>query len=122
VKPPAVLEATSLWYEMVILRYQPVHTPAQSILHPVFSPEMEVTEIILAKASRLCQLSSHTIVGFFLGYRFFKFIGSSLWISLAQKTPSYDTKLILKVIFDKKKCLQNLRLVINLNKTLMKNN
>jgi hypothetical protein len=41
-------------------------------------------------------------VGFFLGYGFiFKSIGPSLWISLAHKTPSYDTKILLKVVFDR---------------------
>jgi len=48
------------------------------------SPEMEVTEIILAKVSRLCQLSSHSH-GFL----------SSLWISLGD-----DAKMLLKVVFD----------------------
>jgi hypothetical protein len=38
-------------------------------------------------------------VGFFLGYRFFNPYG--LWISLAHKTPSYDTKMLLKVVFGK---------------------
>ncbi len=38
---------------------------------------------------------------------------------MAHKTPSYDTKLLLKVVFDNT-VLVNLRLIINLNKTLMK--
>ncbi len=42
-----------------------------------------------------CQLSSHNC-GFLS-----KCIGPSLWISLAHKTLSYDTKMILKVVFDK---------------------
>jgi hypothetical protein len=32
---------------------------------------MEVTEIILAKVSRLCQLSSHSLLSFFLGKDFY---------------------------------------------------
>ncbi len=43
-------------------------------------------------------VESVTVVGFFLGY---KSIGPSLWISLTHKTPSYGTKMLLKVIFDK---------------------
>jgi hypothetical protein len=68
---------------------------------------MEVTEIILAKVWRLCQLSSRS---FFLGYRFlnplgldYGFLGGGggvIW-EHAQKTPSYDTKMLLKVVFDK---------------------
>jgi hypothetical protein len=39
-------------------------------------------------------------MGFFLGYRFLcKSIGPSLWLSLVHYT-SYDTKMLLKVIFD----------------------
>ena len=49
--------------------------------------EIEVTKIILAKVLRLCQLSSHSC-GFLSGL-------------LAHKTPSYDTKMLLKVVFDK---------------------
>jgi hypothetical protein len=39
-----------------------------------FVPEMEVTEIILAKVLRLCQLSNHS-------HGFFKSRGPSLWFS-----------------------------------------
>jgi hypothetical protein len=46
---------------------------------------MEVTEIMLEEV-----------------LRFFKYIGPSLWISLKHKTPSYDTKVLLKVVFDDK--------------------
>ncbi len=62
-------------------------------------PEMEVTEIILAKVSRLCQLSSHSS-RFLPKTIIFKFIGLSLqFFSLAHKTQFYDTKLQLKVVF-----------------------
>jgi hypothetical protein len=75
---------------------------------------MEVTEIILAKVSRLCQLSSHSH-GFLSRLQIFTFIGPSLWISVAHKTPSYDTKMLLKVVIDKTAFLSNLRLVISYN-------
>ncbi len=39
--------------------------------------------------------------GFLSRLQIFKSIGPSLWISLAHKTPFYDTKMLLKVIFDK---------------------
>ncbi len=68
---------------------------------------MEVTEIILAKVLRLCQLSSHSH-GFLIKLQIFKSIGPSLWISLggggigsAHKTPSCDTKKLGKDVFDK---------------------
>jgi hypothetical protein len=61
--------------------------------------EMEV-EIILAKVLRLCQLLSHSR-GFLFRLQIFKSIWLSLWISLAHKTPSYDTKMPLRVVFDK---------------------
>jgi hypothetical protein len=47
-----------------------------------FLTEQEVTEIILAKVSGLCHLSSHSR----------GFLGPCLWIYLAHMTPSYDTK------------------------------
>jgi hypothetical protein len=40
--------------------------------------------------------------------------------SLAHKTPSYDTKIIPKVVFDKTICVKFKILVLVLNKTLMK--
>ncbi len=49
----------------------------------------------------------------------FESIGPSLWIFLAHKTPTYDTKMFLKGTFDKIAGLSNLRLVIILNKTGM---
>ncbi len=55
------------------------------------TPEMEVTEIILAKVSRLCQLSSHSR-GILSRLWIFKSIGLSIRISLACKTRSYYTK------------------------------
>jgi hypothetical protein len=62
---------------------------------PGTSTEMEVTEILLAKISRFCQLSSHSRV-FFLVYRFFGFDmdfvgggGGGSWVGW------------LKIIFDK---------------------
>ncbi len=61
---------------------------------------MGVTEIILAKESRLCQLSSHSR-GFLSKLLIFKCIGPSLWISLVHKTPSHNTKMLLRVVFDK---------------------
>jgi hypothetical protein len=60
---------------------------------------MEVTEIILAKVSRLCQLSSHSH-GFLSRLKIFKSIGPSLWISLVHKTSSYDIKMPLKAVID----------------------
>jgi hypothetical protein len=48
---------------------------------------MEVTEIILAQVSRLCQLTNHSHACL-----------SRLQIFLAHKTPFYDTKKLLKVI------------------------
>jgi hypothetical protein len=53
---------------------------------------MEVTEIILVKVSRLCQLSSHSH-GFLSSLKIFKSAGSSLEISLLHKTPSMIQKL-----------------------------
>ncbi len=47
--------------------------------------EMKVTEIILAKVSRLSQLLSYAR-GFLSRLKIFKFIGPSLWFSLAQDT------------------------------------
>jgi hypothetical protein len=66
---------------------------------------MKVTEIILAKVWRLCQLWSHSR-GFLSRVKIFKSIGPSLWISFgggghAHKTTSYDTKVLLKMVFDK---------------------
>jgi hypothetical protein len=65
---------------------------------------MEVTEIILVKVSTLCQLSSHSS-GFFQGYRFltpYKFLfGGGSHGGHAHKTPSYDTQMIQKVVFEK---------------------
>jgi hypothetical protein len=46
---------------------------------PNLTPEIKVTEIILAKVSRLCQLSSHSR-GFFSRLQIFRSIGPSLWI------------------------------------------
>ncbi len=63
---------------------------------------MEVTEIILLK--RFCQLSSRSR-GFFARVWIFKSIGPSPWISLAHKTPSYDTIIVPKVFFDKNMCV-----------------
>ncbi len=53
---------------------------------------------IFVKIYRFCQLSSR---GFFARVWIFKSIGPSLWISLAQKTQSYDTNMLPKVVFDK---------------------
>ncbi len=72
--------------------------------------EMEVTEMILAKVSRLCQLSIHCR-GFLSKLQIFKSIGPRLCISWGRgavfvylfhfhKIPSYDTKMTLKVVFD----------------------
>jgi hypothetical protein len=61
---------------------------------------MVVTEIILAKIYRFCQLSSHSR-WFFARIWNLKSIGPSLWISLAHKTPSYDTNMLPKEVFDK---------------------
>jgi hypothetical protein len=47
-----------------------------------------------------CQLSGHSH-GFLSKLETFKSIGSSLWISMAHKTPSYDAKMLLKDVFDK---------------------
>jgi hypothetical protein len=60
--------------------------------------EMKVTEIILAKVSRLGQLSSHSHG--FLSYRFLNPLGLAyefLW----RTRQSYDLKMLLKVVFDK---------------------
>jgi hypothetical protein len=46
-------------------------------------------------------------------------MGPSLWISLEHKPPPYDTKMLLKVVFDKTVFVKFL-LVITFNKTLMK--
>jgi len=75
---------------------------------------MEVTEIILTKVSRLCQLSSNSrgflsigyrflnpqglVVVFFLGNRFLNPQGLA-YGSLTCKAPSYDTTMLLKVRF-----------------------
>jgi hypothetical protein len=90
-----------------------LHDPLAQLIGPVrhlvpgligkyrqVTPEMEVTEIILAKVSRLCQLSSHSR-GFLSRLQIFKSIRPSLWISVSHKTPSYYTKMPLKVVFDK---------------------
>ncbi len=45
-------------------------------------------------------VSSHSR-GFLSRLKIFKSMGPSLWTSLEHKTPSYDTKMNLKVIFDK---------------------
>jgi hypothetical protein len=87
---------------------KPQHNFEQSI-HRFSFTEMEVTEIILTKVSRLCQLSSHSR-RFLARLQIFKSIGPRLWIYFfwggghgehAHKTPSYDTKMLLKVVFDK---------------------
>jgi hypothetical protein len=72
----------------------------QKIRKVWFLPEMEVTEIILAKILGLCQLSSH-IRGFFSRLYIFKSIGPFLWISLAHNTLTCDIKMLLKVVYDK---------------------
>ncbi len=61
---------------------------------------MEVTEIILAEVSRLCQLSSHRR-RFLSRLKIFKCLGPSRWTSLKHMPPSYDIKVLLKVVFDK---------------------
>ncbi len=61
--------------------------------------EMEVTEIILAKIYRFCQLSSHSR-GFFAKVKIFNSKGPSLWVSLAHKIPTYDTNMLPKMVFD----------------------
>ena len=76
--------------------------------HDEIFPEMEITEIILAKVSRLCQLSSHRR-GFLSRLKIFKSIGHIIWISLAQKTPSYGTKMLHKRAFVKFKISNNFR-------------
>jgi hypothetical protein len=48
-----------------------------------------------------CQLLSHSR-GFLFRLQIFKSTWPSLWISLAHKAPSYDTKMPLRVVFDKK--------------------
>jgi hypothetical protein len=63
----------------------------------------------------ICQSHSR---GFFASEKIFKSIGPSLWISVAHKTQSYGTNMLLKVVFDKKGVV-NLNLVITLNKMLM---
>ncbi len=55
---------------------------------------MEVTDKNLAKVSRRCQLARHSR-GFLSRLQIFKSMGPSL------QTPSYDTKMLLKVVFDK---------------------
>jgi hypothetical protein len=57
-------------------------------------PEVEATEIIFVKLSRLCQLSSHSR-GFLARPLIFKFTGPSLWIAWGEGDGC------LKVIFDK---------------------
>jgi hypothetical protein len=51
-----------------------------NLCNPAAKPEMEVTEKILAKVSRLCHLSSHSR-GFLSSLQIFKSIGPSIWIS-----------------------------------------
>ena len=69
----------------------------------IFTSEMEVTEIILAKIYRFCQLSSHS-------RRLFAMIYCRLlnpqslayeFLSLAHKTPSYDKNMLPKIVYDK---------------------
>jgi hypothetical protein len=74
--------------------------------------EMEVTEIILAKFPRLCQLSSQSR-GLLSRLLIFKSIGPSLRISFT----SYDTKMLLKVVSDKTAFV---KFKISKYKTLMK--
>ncbi len=51
----------------------------------------------------------------------FKSKGPSLWISLANSTPSYDTKMLLKVVFDKTAFVKfKINNNFTLNKTLTK--
>jgi hypothetical protein len=65
-----------------LLRFRTVYTSKTIFL----LSEMVVTEIILAKVSRLCRLPSHSR-GFLSRQLIFKSMGPSLWISLAHKTP-----------------------------------
>jgi hypothetical protein len=65
--------------------------------------EMEITEIILAKVSRLCQLSNHSR-GFLSRPRIF----NSLWISFGHETSSYDTKCFF-IVFVKFKISNNFK-------------
>ncbi len=74
-------------------------------------------EIILAKVSRLCQLSSYSC-GFLSRLQIFKAIDPSLWNSVVHKTPTYDTKMLLKDFFDKT-ALVEFR-ICNIQKILMK--
>jgi hypothetical protein len=53
----------------------------------------ESLETLLAVESQL---------GFHFRLQIFKYIWPGLWISLAHKTPFYDTKMPLRVVFDKK--------------------
>jgi hypothetical protein len=55
--------------------------------------EMEVTEIVIL--AKIYQQSSHS-----RGEYIFKFIGPCVLISLAPKTPSYNTNLLPKDFFD----------------------
>jgi hypothetical protein len=48
-----------------------------------------------------------------------KSIGPNLWISLAHKTPTYDTRLLLKTIFDKPAFVK-FKINNNLNKIILK--
>jgi hypothetical protein len=59
-------------------RYMICHKNLYMFLY--FSPEMEVTEIVLAKVSRLCQLLSHSR-GFLSRLQIFKSIWPSLWFT-----------------------------------------
>ncbi len=61
---------------------------------------MEVTEIYNFGGNLwFCQLSSHSW-GLFTRAQVFKTIGPSLLISLAQRTPSFDTNMLPKVVFN----------------------
>ncbi len=82
-------------------------------------PEMEVTEIISAKIYIICQLSSRSR-GFFARVWILKSIGPSLWIYWAQKTPSYDTNMLAKVVFDKTEFVK-FKISNNFKQNMMKN-
>jgi hypothetical protein len=86
---------------------------------PDAGPGMEVTQIILLKIYRFCQLSSRSR-GFFVRVWIFKSIGPlAHGFRWRTRQTSYDTNMLPKVFFDKT-CLSNLKLVITSNKTLMK--
>ncbi len=95
--------SVSLWsvcpHTDLLYTYMDHHFPCMSLLYLLFILKWKSQRYFDESLETLSVVSpSHGVLS---RLQIFKFIGPSLWISLAHNTPSYDTKMLLKVNFDK---------------------